>query len=1673
MLVSRSLRSVLAQTCKPDMLVVVDDSDLENRKINKTIIDKISATEDIKTTYLENRRTSGAAGAWNTALAYLQDIEPSVFVAILDDDDVWKPEYLARCKESISKCSLDMAVAGIIYHKTADDNGVPLGIPNSLSVKDMLVTNTGIQGSNIFIRLSTILEAGGFDESMTSTTDRDICIRLADLNTVKYGTITEHLVHHYAETGRPRLSTPGTKVKRSGLEYFFDKYQYRMSDAIMSAFVLRSKRLFHFNPQHTPPVFLPRQSTISDNKKPEYVLDLIVGAITSPDVTLITNLMRSLNIIFSDRSDVRIKIILLENGGPNNTNRDALRNAVKHASTQGLDITVITLEDQRDSIDAGKFFGTKEKSNRKSIAQSRTMLQHYLFMEAITRDNPVVWILDDDVILESLSYRPDGTIGIQDVDYVSGIRQLRETGADVVLCQETGEAPVPALSCIRTQMVDLYYNLIRISTIPPGEPYTNLQDENRASRLTNNDYYYDLSSSRTDHLERPFWYESNNKDNSSAEDVFCEMVQRLPDIFDGVQVFRPLVSTEQSSLTITPSLIRGPGTLVFDLYALRDFPNTSPSVNGTKTRRSDMIWSLLNRFVSGRRIVRANLPIHHARSKSTSTYLDFEVLLHDILGHALYSSLYDSFASRATQISKQDNDTKFVDLLYFDQQQIQDAVNAFERYLHKRVAAFELNFIRTQGVLSALKHLIELDPAPWWWQNKPECTEHAHKLKEFIELLTSTYTDSCLDIFKKQIVNIDNDAIRQFLVNLPETVRHHRSNTTSPSPKDPYWNAEDIIKTEFKTGPLRRLGAGKEGVAFTDGRLLAYKYLYCAPIEVGAFLQSLEGKLSEYQTLPDIVKVRQIEQREDSTVIVIAHTYKSGTAYVGGHLDKLLIFVQECLKARIACRNIHPNNLIVTPTGLKFIDPGADLVPITDNDFEHMCRRAWLACRFATRADLKRKMRQSLKDASLAELNGLKQFRNAASPRGFKAIFYQPMADLVGTHHRQKQYKTMLDYGCGDGQIAEAISNDTINVTGYDIDTEGIKKCQKRKSQVKYGGTELRARLLANSVRFDAIMCNRVLCTIVDDSEFDLVLQDLKELVTDDGTIFVAVCNPFFLTSPATELNTEHLPKRHMYEHKFTYTKTLTESKKCRTEVHRSYDIYRRAFNKAGLFIQRTLEFDGTDTRSVLPASEHLVFELSRDPANTPRVSLLIKTSSSDKQYVTRIVQHIVEQLESPFNFVEKVLVIYLPHGNQDDNTDLDNYHQTIKQMLDDSITVHVTQESKTIRSTYQRLSGDRDKPHLLGFDSCTADYILQVDADVLIWRTDKNHNYISEMVDILRDNHKALFVSLDICRNDSISKDTHSNALCDVRLYDRQRLLSELATANKLEEDEQSTQDLSNPITILDSNNNYRSHCYNSCSIASIHIPDAPKIDDCQLHDIISSIERGHIPNTQFGKAELVTSVAKDWAGPKRDELFVFIIYVHQNVGHARFKRCIQSMLSQKGQWGAIIIDDCSTNGLDDYAKMLLDSEHVTFIHNEQPHGASRSIWNAVANVCVNPETVIIVLNPDCVLIGDQILESIQTEYTCNQKTDLTAGTTLQPCKEYVGVKSDEWKMSAWEHLRTFKKRLLDSIPVKDFMIDWKWSDQSVDGWDIMAAIAKTALNLRFISKQLCLYDPPVATNE
>ncbi len=298
MLIERSIPSILRQTHRPDHLLVIDDSSPNIQKLNKQFIDGLDVP-GCAVTYMLNQRTPGAAGAWNTAIYnVLQQAHAprDVYLAVLDDDDAWHPSYLERCLTAATEGELDMVAAGL---RRIEANAPPMdgSGPSTLCADDFLIGNPGIQGSNLFLRLETMLLAGCFDEGLRSSTDRDLCIRIADLGTVRYQGLCETLVDHYADAGRQRLSSPGSASKIDGISAFWRKYAGRMSYLQRRAFCERASTLFGWTPPKEPSFLLhpPAAEKVA----------LVLGAVATT---------RTVDLLTSRQEDqlIGVDVVLLE-----------------------------------------------------------------------------------------------------------------------------------------------------------------------------------------------------------------------------------------------------------------------------------------------------------------------------------------------------------------------------------------------------------------------------------------------------------------------------------------------------------------------------------------------------------------------------------------------------------------------------------------------------------------------------------------------------------------------------------------------------------------------------------------------------------------------------------------------------------------------------------------------------------------------------------------------------------------------------------------------------------------------------------------------------------------------------------------------------------------------------------------------------------------------------------------------------------------------------------------------------------------------------------------------------------------------------------------------------------------------------------------------------------------
>lgn len=235
-LLPRALKSIEKQNRQPNFVFVVSNSTDINFELEKAIC------ADFGFFLTRNVRTHTYTGALNTSIEEIIKhfgIDDTLYFASLDDDDAWLPNYLQEI-DTNNTDNFDLIIGGLLRHSN-DENELQI-LPKTLSIKDFLIGNPGICGSNTFIRLTKLLEAGSFDENVDATADRDLMVRVFQQKPT-YKIINKHLVTQFTDNDRPRVTTSGEKKQKSLLVFYY-KYQHLMTGKDKNLFFERAYQLF-------------------------------------------------------------------------------------------------------------------------------------------------------------------------------------------------------------------------------------------------------------------------------------------------------------------------------------------------------------------------------------------------------------------------------------------------------------------------------------------------------------------------------------------------------------------------------------------------------------------------------------------------------------------------------------------------------------------------------------------------------------------------------------------------------------------------------------------------------------------------------------------------------------------------------------------------------------------------------------------------------------------------------------------------------------------------------------------------------------------------------------------------------------------------------------------------------------------------------------------------------------------------------------------------------------------------------------------------------------------------------------------------------------------------------------------------------------------------------------
>jgi glycosyltransferase involved in cell wall biosynthesis len=207
---SRAVDSVLSQTVEDwELFVVNDDPDSDVSEV---------LPDDDRIVYHQHDTNQGAAESRNTGI----EMADGQFVAILDDDDTWKPEKLERQLDRFDELGNEYGIVYTGREVVRDSEIISTYHPDASGwIFDELLSGNVIPSETPLIRARCFERVGLFDGELATSPDLDMWIRIA--REYKVEAISEPLATSYR--GHNNRMGADMDAKYEGLRQLLEKYE--------------------------------------------------------------------------------------------------------------------------------------------------------------------------------------------------------------------------------------------------------------------------------------------------------------------------------------------------------------------------------------------------------------------------------------------------------------------------------------------------------------------------------------------------------------------------------------------------------------------------------------------------------------------------------------------------------------------------------------------------------------------------------------------------------------------------------------------------------------------------------------------------------------------------------------------------------------------------------------------------------------------------------------------------------------------------------------------------------------------------------------------------------------------------------------------------------------------------------------------------------------------------------------------------------------------------------------------------------------------------------------------------------------------------------------------------------------------------------------------------------
>ncbi|EYF04944.1 glycosyltransferase family A protein [Chondromyces apiculatus] len=677
-LLRRALTSILSQAIHPlEILVIVDDEE--------AALDRVMAqVEGAACRVLATGRRAGVGAARNHGAR----VARARYLCFLDDDDVWKPGYLAAV--FAEGPVFDLALTAFEKHTSegARPEKVP---PEVLERATFLVANPGLRGSNLVLTRDLFQAAGGFSEHLPSFNDMDFGLRLVEARPARYRRITEPLVEYHAHQGE-RLSRRGSSAIAPGMEHFLVLHGPEMDHRQEAAFRARAIALWEVDPWALPALERRLERALTAGGLAPRFPGLLHAAETAlleatcradADVDAAQAFIDRLCLAFERERTAprlqRLRIVTITTDTPGavagllSSLQRALERSSWRCSQEGPLVEILFVRNDREPEvhDEHRAFLEAWCDRRISVLQqeipvraralSLTEARVFAFRAARERGwspSPAtpLWFLDEDFRFEMLV--PSIQRGFRRIPGGSLLHRLESLalqcghrGVDALVGSNSGAPPVPALGTLRRQLIDLTSRSGEASSLTSATPAQHL-----SALLGRRDPYYDLSKELAAELHVPLraaWW------RESGEWTWDDIIARLQ---SGLPVTRPaLPSLHGAHPTawgdLEPATVAGGNTLLLAPTVLRADAFVQARWQSLRSRRGDTAWCLTCQR-DGARILQASFPLLHDRAPRRGAHgseAASRELLADALGVGLYETLRELGRAEREEIERRAN----------------------------------------------------------------------------------------------------------------------------------------------------------------------------------------------------------------------------------------------------------------------------------------------------------------------------------------------------------------------------------------------------------------------------------------------------------------------------------------------------------------------------------------------------------------------------------------------------------------------------------------------------------------------------------------------------------------------------------------------------------------------------------------------------------------------------------------------------------------------------------------------------------------------------------------------------------------------------------------------------------------------------------------------------------